>query len=122
MKGKLKPGGFFVFDMNTIYSLAVLWQRHPAYINEGTSESFEVQRTSYDFEMNIATARITGFLKAGDAWSRFDEEQRERGYTLSEIRQCLQSAGLRELACWDSLQAMSNPKPDSGKVWFVTQR
>lgn len=118
----LKPGGLFVFDMNTIYGLAVLWQRYPAHINEDTPESFEVQRASYDFETNIATAHITGFLREGGMWSRLDEEHHERGYSLSEIRQCLQSAGLRELACWDSPQAMSEPKPDSGKVWFVVQR
>lgn len=51
-----------------------------------------------------------------------DEEHRERGYTLAEIRQCLKGAGLRELACWGSLQDMSKPKPDSERVWFVMRK
>jgi len=47
------------------------------------------------------------------------EEHRERGYTLEEIREALKQAGLEELACWGSLREMTEPKPDSGRVWFV---
>ncbi len=50
------------------------------------------------------------------------EEHKERGYTLEEIRQGLKKAGLQELACWGSLQEMSEPQPDSDRVWFVMQK
>jgi len=118
----LKGGGIFIFDMNTIYGLAVHWQRHPCYVQQDTSELFEIHRTNYDFERNIATLRITGFMKKGKVWVRVEEEHKERGYSLSEIRQSLKKAGLQELACWGNLQKMNEPEPESGRVWFVTRK
>ena len=118
----LKKTGLFIFDMNTIYGLVVNWQRYPCYVQQDTSELFEIQRVSYDFAHNLAIMRITGFLKQGDVWTRMDEVHRERGYTLEEIRQCLKETGFQELACWGSLEEMSEPKPDSGRVWFVTTK
>lgn len=117
----LNPGGLFIFDMNTIYGLAVGWQRQPAYVQQDTDELFEVHRSSYDYERNIATLRITGFFREGGLWRRVDEEHRERGYTLREIREALTRAELEELACWGNLREMSEPKPDSPRVWFVTR-
>ena len=118
----LKRGGLFIFDMNTIYGLAVIWQRHPCYVQQDTSELFEIHRPGYDFEKNIATLRITGFIKEGNGWTRIDEEHKERGYSLEEIRQCLKKAGLKELACWGNLRKLSEPEPDSGRVWFVMKK
>ena len=118
----LKKAGLFVFDMNTIYGLAVDWQREPCYVQQNSPEFFEIHFPSYDFEKHIATTSILGFAKAGDGWVRMDEEHKERGYTLEEIRQCSQAVGFQELACWGSLEVMSEPRPHSGRVWFVMQK
>ena len=118
----LKKAGLFVFDMNTIYGLAVDWQREPCYIQQNSPEFFEIHFPSYDFEKRIAITSILGFVKEGDGWVRMDEEHKERGYTLEEIRQCAQEAGFQELACWDSLEVMSELRPHSGRVWFVMQK
>jgi len=118
----LKRGELFIFDMNTIYGLAVNWKRHSCYVQQDTSELFEIHRPSYDFEKNIATLRITGFVKERNGWTRIDEEHKERGYSLEEIKQSLKKVGLKELACWGSMQEMSELKPDSGRVWFITQK
>lgn len=118
----LKKAGLFIFDMNTAYGLAVSWPRLPCYVQQDTPGLFEVHRPSYDLEKNIATMKVTGFVKEGNRWTRMDEEHKERGYTLKDIRQCLQKAGFQELACWDSLQEMSEPKLESGRVWFVMQK
>ena len=118
----LKKAGLFIFDMNTVYGLAVDWQREPCYIQQNSAEMFEIQFPSYDFEKRIATTSILGFAKAGDGWIRMDEEHKERGYTLEEIRQCSQEVDFQELACWDNLERMSKPKPHSGRAWFVMQK
>lgn len=117
----LYPSGFFLFDMNTIYGLAVHWQRHPAYVVQDTAELFEVQRPGYDYDRNLATLKITGFFREGEHWRKMEEEHHERGYPLAEIREGLKRAGLEELACWGSLREMTEPKPDSYKVFFVTR-
>jgi ubiquinone/menaquinone biosynthesis C-methylase UbiE len=118
----LRKAGLFVFDMNTVYGLAVDWQREPCYIQQNSPEIFEIHFPSYDFEKRIATTSILGFAKAGDGWIRIDEEHKERGYTLEEIRQCSQAVGFQELVCWGSLEEMSELRPHSGRVWFVMQK
>lgn len=118
----LKKGGLFIFDMNTIYGLAVNWQQRPCNVQQDTPELFEIHRPIYDFEKNIATLRITGFVKEGNEWTRIEEEHKERGYSLEGIKQSLKKIGFQELACWGSMKEMSEPKPDSGRVWFVAQK
>jgi ubiquinone/menaquinone biosynthesis C-methylase UbiE len=118
----LKKAGLFIFDMNTIYGLAIDWQRHHCYVQQDTPELFEIHFPSYDLEKNTAIMKITGFVKEGAGWSRMDEVHKERGYTLEDIRQCLKEVDFQELACWGNLQEMSEPRPDSGRVWFVMQR
>ncbi len=121
-KRVLNPGGLFVFDMNTIYGLSVHWQRSPCSVQQDTAALFEIHRPGYDFERNIATLRITGFAKEKGGWRRVDEEHRERGYSLEEIEQCLDRVGFQQLACWGDLKEMSEPKPDSGRIWFVVKK
>jgi len=118
----VRERGLFVFDMNTVYGLAVQWQRRACYVQQDTPVLFEVHRPAYDYERNIATLRITGFSRQGQAWVRMDESHRQRGYTLDEVRACFQQVGWQELACWDSLQEMSEPGPESGRVWFVLRK
>ncbi len=120
--GSLKPGGLFMFDMNTVYGLGVLWQRRPCEICQDTGGVFEVHRKAYDFESNIATMIITGFMKTGDAWVRVDEEHQERGYTLGEIHSGLRASGFEIAATWDNPEDMSDPKPESGRIWVVARR
>jgi ubiquinone/menaquinone biosynthesis C-methylase UbiE len=117
----LKSDGLFVFDMNTIYGLAVNWQTYPAVVQIDTDDLLLLSRPGYDFETNTATLNFTGFARRGDSWHRTDELHKERGYTLEEIRRCLAAAGLKELACWGSMREMSEPKADSGRLWFVAE-
>ncbi|MCR4405174.1 MAG: class I SAM-dependent methyltransferase [Candidatus Acetothermia bacterium] len=119
----LNPKGLFIFDMNTIYALAVFWQQRPCRIELDTPKMLVIHHhPSYDFEKNIARLMITGFQRESKGWHRIDEEHRERGYTLSEIRKALREAGLVELACFGNLREMAESKPDSPRVWFVARR
>ncbi len=61
-------------------------QQNPAYLQQDTDTVFEVHRPDYDCERSIATLQIVGFIREEDFWRRVDEEHRERGYTLSEIK------------------------------------
>jgi ubiquinone/menaquinone biosynthesis C-methylase UbiE len=118
----LKPGGLFIFDMNTIYGLAVVWQQ-PAYIiQQDTSEIVEIHRSSFDHDHATATVKITAFIQARQAWQRIDEIHQERGYPLAEINNLLAACGFEVLGCYGSLADLSEPELDSGRVWFVARK
>jgi ubiquinone/menaquinone biosynthesis C-methylase UbiE len=118
----LDDNGVFVFDVNTIRGLAVEWVREPSYVHMNSGDSFLVSVPQYDAAVKIASLHIIGFAREDKRWVRIDEVHRERGYTLKEIRQCLKRAGLRELACWASLDRMEKPKRNTARVWFVARR
>lgn len=118
----LTDEALLIFDMNTIHGLAVTWQRHPSYVMQEDDCVFEVHQTAYDHEANIATMKITGFIKRGPTWVRMDEVHRERGYTRGEIGGLLKVAGFQQLACWGDFVDMSEPRADTGRVWYVAKR
>jgi ubiquinone/menaquinone biosynthesis C-methylase UbiE len=118
----LRRQGLFIFDMNTIYALEKLWQQYPSTVEQDTSEYFTVHRPSYDKKRLIATLEITGFIKRNGAWTRIDEQHREKGYSLAQIKKYLKSAGFRQLALWGSIRKMTRPRQDTRRVWFVAQR
>lgn len=117
----LRPGGNFIFDMNTIYGLSVMWRTHRFYVTQNTPEEFDAHINSFDFEAGIATKRIVGFVRRGPSWIRIDEEHRERAYSLDSIRTALETSGLKEIACWGSIEEMTEPGPETGRVWFVAK-
>ena len=118
----LKKDGLFIFDMNTKYGLAVGWARYSCHIEQETEDILEIHQTSYDFETDIATMRVIGLIKNGETWVKIDEEHKEKAYTLREIRECLKRVGFKELACWGSIKDMSEPQPDTRRVFFVVQK
>jgi len=118
----LKDTGLFIFDMNSIYALSVIWQQNPCEIEQDTPTMLEIHRKTYNNESNNAQLHITCFLKDGEHWSRTEEIHTVHGFSLREIRDCLEASGLREVACWGSIRNLTEPAPDSGKVWFVCQK
>jgi SAM-dependent methyltransferase len=118
----LKPNGVFLFDMNTIYGLAVGWQRQQCYIQQNISEVFEIHRTAYDYERQIASVQITAFVLQGDLWERIDELHQERGYRLEEIHEGVTTAGFDVLDTVGSLREFTPPKADSNRVWVIARR
>ena len=119
----LSDKGVFIFDLNTIFWLVTLAQRYPCTVERETEEIFQVHRHSYNFETNIGTFHITGFIKENDRWlRRVDETHKERGYTLEEVRYTIKNTGLRELACWEDLEHQTPLSPQSRRVFFVTQK
>ncbi len=130
----LAPGGLFIFDMNTIYALAVDWQRRPCYVNQARDDLFEVHRVAYDEEQKIGSIDVTAFSRMDEGadesesesergrWRRVDVVHRERGYTLKEVRAALSEGGLEVLASYGNFRKRRAPTPTSGRVWFVARR
>jgi hypothetical protein len=113
----------FIFDLNTIYWLVTLAQRYPCTVQRETDTIFQVHRHSFNFETNIGTFHITGFIKDNGRWlRRVDETHKERGYTLEQIRQTIIESGLQEMACWESLEHQTPLTPESRRFFFVTKK
>ncbi len=118
----LEPGGFYIFDMNTIYGLAVDWMREETYIQNEADDFIEIHRQSYDYENQIATMDITIFLRRGELWERIDETHRERGYPIADIQFLLTESGFNIHGMYGSLKRRSEIQSTSSRVWFIARK
>ncbi len=116
----LKPGGWFIFDMNTTYGLAVEWQKEKCYVRQETPDLLELHRTDYDFENNKACVTITWFVREGEVWQKFEEKHVERAFPIEEIEDCLEYAGFKVVGKFGSIRHQKPLQSDNNRVWFLT--
>lgn len=91
----LKPGGLFLFDVNTPYKLRRMDGQ--LYMDE-TEESFCVWRTFFSEKKQICTYQVDLFrLRPDGAWDRSFEEHRERAWSEEFLRKELLAAGFSGL-------------------------
>jgi len=118
----LRPGGFYIFDMNTIYGLAVDWMREETYIQNETDDFIEIHRQAFDYENQIASMQITVFKQKGDLWERFEETHLERGYPIADLQFLLHETGFNISGMYGSLSKRTDVQTTSPRVWFVARK
>lgn len=118
----LKPNGWFLFDVNTIYGLAVEWQKNRCYVRQETKDLLELHRTSYDYEKNLGCVKITWFVRVDDKWEKYEEKHVERAFTIAEIESCLGYAGLHVVDKVSSLDPIIPLTGHAGRAWFLARK
>jgi SAM-dependent methyltransferase len=117
----LRPGGVFLFDMNTLRGLATRWGNR-IWIIQDTDDAFEADESEFDYDSGIATLRVNAFLhRQGDLYERVREVHRERGYPVPVIDAALATAGLEILGRW-STPEFGGVTPDTGRVFYAARR
>ena len=91
-RAHLKPGGIFVFDMNTFEGLQDRWRRTSVRHEQDLSLIIE---SSFEPKRAWGSCVITGFVRKGRLYRRFREEHTERGYIPEEIESLLRRAKFR---------------------------
>lgn len=92
----LKPGGQFIFDVNTPYKL----QRMDGQMyTDENEDSYCVWRTFYSEKQKVCTYQVDLFrLTEEGLWERDYEEHRERAWSEAELRQFLAEAGFDKVS------------------------
>ncbi|WP_312612456.1 class I SAM-dependent methyltransferase [Oscillibacter sp.] len=111
----LRPGGLFMFDVNTPYKLRRM--DGEMYTDE-TEDSFCVWRTAFSEKTRVCTYGVDLFsLRPDGTWDRSWEEHRERAWEEDELRSLLEAAGFRDIRITGDLR-QSAPRPDEDRVIF----
>lgn len=111
----LRPGGQFVFDVNTPCKLRRMDGQ--MYMDE-TEESFCVWRTFFSEGTKACTYQVDLFrLREDGAWERDFEEHRERAWEAEELRRYLAEAGFAEITITGDLSA--RPPAEDEDRWIV---
>ena len=111
----LKPGGLFLFDVNTPYKLRRMDRQ--LYMDE-TEESLCVWRTFFSERRQVCTYQVDLFrLRSDGAWERSFEEHRERAWSEAELRRHLTEAGFSRVRLTGDLTGRP-PRPEEDRWQF----
>ena len=111
----LKPGGAFIFDVNTPYKLRRMDGQ--MYMDE-TEDSFCVWRTFFSERTQVCTYQVDLFREREDgAWERTFEEHREKAWSMDQLRLFLQEAGFEEITVTGDL-SLTPPKAEEDR-WLI---
>lgn len=111
----LKPGGQFIFDVNTPYKLRRMDRQ--MYMDE-TEDSFCVWRTFFSERTQCCTYQVDLFRLTEDGlWDREFEEHRERAWTEEQLRRFLEDAGFTQICVTGDL-TMKAPRPEEDRIIF----
>lgn len=115
-----RPGGWFVFDMNTPHALKYMWDD-----NIHATDSKELSTiwvNEYDERTGIAVCYAGFFVKkGGKVWERFDETHYERGYTNGQIRKMLRETGFAVRGFYRCFY-FEAPTNQTNRICVVAQR
>ena len=111
----LKPGGQFIFDVNTPYKLRRMDRQ--MYMDE-TEDSFCVWRTFFSERTQVCTYQVDLFQEREDgAWERTFEEHREKAWSMDQLRTFLKEAGFEKITVTGDL-SMKPPKEEEDR-WLI---
>jgi SAM-dependent methyltransferase len=116
----LRPGGWFVFDMNTPYHLKTVFTDQKPYSGV-TDDVAWIFRNGPRKSPDVADLLLTVFVKRGKRWERFDEVHRERAYTNQAIAAAVRDAGLAVKGMYRCL-SFERPNARTMRVCFVAKR
>lgn len=115
----LYPGGLFIFDFNTVHKYRDVIG--DTTIAENRDDVSFIWENSYDEESGINRYDLTLFMKGED--ERFDKREEthfQRGYTLAEIKEMLEKAGLVLVRC-DDLERNCEADEESERIFVVAR-
>lgn len=118
VKEAVPEGGLFIFDMNSYYRLSHLNSGASLIEREGLVLFWN---NEYIPDPGIWQITLTGFLKRGGLWERFDEVHQERAYLTEEIIQRLRGAGWQLEAAYTAYTVFP-VQETTARIYFVARK
>ena len=121
----LDPDGLFIFDMNTPYKFENIYGEN-AYVydvDEENGGSFCIWQNFYDKDTRLCDFLLTVFKEDEGGcgkYTRHDEEQRERCYSMDEIKTALETNGFELLGVYADYDA--SPIESDTHRWYFCAR
>lgn len=115
----LDPGGYFIFDLNTIYKYEQIGE---STIAENLEEASFIWDNFYDAKTQINEYELAIFIPEGEEglYRKYEEFHEQRGYDPEVIRHLLEEAGMRFVTAYDAFTR--NPvRPDSERIYVIAR-
>lgn len=114
----VRPGGVFIFDVNTEAKFRKL--DGCVFLREN-EDYFCTWSAEYTQEDKLCTFYYDIFKRKGELWSRGQEEHIERAHSREEIENALNKAGFSLVAEFGELSDKA-PEADEQRIFYVARR
>lgn len=115
----LSPGGFWAFDLNTLFALSHHWEGLVDACDD--DEVAYIWQCCYDPATCISALRATFFVRRGDLYEKFVEVHKERGYSHEEVLTALQETGFTALQAYE-YPSLKPPHPESTRLLYLARK
>jgi SAM-dependent methyltransferase len=121
VRGCLKPGGRFLFDMNMEPGYLKKWQGFYGIVEDDHVCLFP---NSYDADRRTGRVDFTIFRLDDTGWRRTDFSLTQKCYAEGEIRSALAGAGFSDVEgfAYDRDNRLAALTPDSGRAFFLCRK
>ena len=114
----LKPGGIFIFDVNTPFKLRAMDGQ--IFLDED-EDVFCLWRGEFDEDSNILTYAMDLFQRNGELWERSFEEHQEYAYTQEQLVGFLEKAGFVDI-CVYADRKMNPPTQQELRIYLKARK
>ncbi len=118
--GSLKPGGIFIFDINSEYKLREILGNN-TFIYEDDS-AYCVWDCGYFPDDNVVSFDLNFFVKdRGGGYSRYNEYQEETIFKLGEVAELLKDCGFERIEVFGDL-GFEKPNDRTERIFFAARK
>ena len=115
----LNPGGIFIFDINGKAKFENVYGQE-SYVLE-TEDSFCVWQNDYNPKSRLCDFYITLFKENEDGtYERYDEEQSEKMYLISDIKKALSESGFEFIGAYSDFD-FTEAKDSDERIYIVAK-
>ena len=114
----LKPGGIFIFDVNTPCKLRAMDGQ--IFLDED-EDVFCLWRGEFDEDRNILSYAMDLFQRNGELWERSFEEHQEYAYTQEQLVGFLDKAGFADI-CVYADQKLTPPAEQEQRIYLKARK
>lgn len=115
----LKPGGILLFDVSSAHKLSTILANN-TFAATGEDWAYIWENTWHP-RLNRVDMLLTGFLKQGAGYARFEEHHSQRAYSEEELRAALESCGFRDIEVYEAF-TRDEPSPTAERLQFVARK
>ncbi|MGN0242997.1 MAG: class I SAM-dependent DNA methyltransferase [Lachnospiraceae bacterium] len=115
----LEPGGYFIFDLNTVYKYQQLLADHT--FAEDREQCSFIWENTYDEEDAINEYHLCLFQCRDDGlYEKYEEYHYQRAYSLEKIAELIDLGGMEYVTAYDAF-TMEPPRTDSERIYVIAR-
>ena len=115
----LKPGGRLLFDVSSAYKLSTILGNN-TFAATGADWAY-IWENQYHPRLDRVDMLLTGFLKQGQTYARFEERHSQRAYAEEALRRSLHSCGFGDVQVYEAF-TRNAPTSTAERIQFTARK